>query len=356
VIVAVTGATGNLGQVVTRQLVDRGHSVRGIARRAPAEGGADTERVEWLRLDLTAPDRWLRLREALDGVDTVVHTAWGFQPTRNTAYLERLDVGGSAAVLDAARAVGVEHLVHISSVGVYSPGAGDQLVTEGWPRGGTPQLPYSRHKVTVEHRLDAHEAQPGHRPVVTRIRPSLMARHDVGGALGRYTLPSLVPAQVVGLLPVLPLDPRFRVQLSHTEDIAAGVVAAVERRATGAFNLAAEPVLRRADIARALDAVPVSFPWSGLRALAAVAWHLRVQPVDPGWLDLARNVPLLSSERAVRELGWEPRHDARDVVAEAVAGIAAQVGAGTPALRPRRSCEQLTNLLRHGPVSRRRTA
>jgi UDP-glucose 4-epimerase len=52
-----------------------------------------------------------------DGADVVVHLAWGFQPTRATRYLTRLGVGGTSAVLQAAHASSVGHLIHMSSVG-----------------------------------------------------------------------------------------------------------------------------------------------------------------------------------------------------------------------------------------------
>ena len=355
-IVVVTGATGNIGSAVVDQLLAAGHSVRGLSRRPPPARHLDTKdaRLRWGSADLTADDRVVRLREAFEGADAVVHTAWGFQPTRDAAYLRQLDVGGTRAVLEAAEDAGVPHLVHFSSVGAYSPGRGPVPVEEDWPTGGTPHLPYSRDKAAAERMLDVHEEHPGHRPRVARVRPSLVARESIGGALDRYVLPSLLPAQLISWLPVLPLDRAFRVQLTHTDDVAQAVVTIVERQATGPFNLAADPVLTREDIAAALGARPVHLPWRALRLLAASAWQARVQPVDPGWLDMAWDVPVLSSRRAREELGWTPVHDARSVLAESLRGMVRQAGSDTPALRPRRLSEQARNLLTQGPVSRRR--
>jgi UDP-glucose 4-epimerase len=360
--VVITGATGNIGTAVVDRLRAGGHDVQGLARRPPRHSGPATAgepygAPRYTALDLTGDDRDVRLRAAFAGAEAVVHLAWGFQPTRNTAYLHRLDVGGTTAVLEAARATGIRHLVHVSSLGAYSPGrAAARPVEEDWPTGGFGWLPYSRHKAAAERLLDAHEAVPGHLPVVARVRPSLTARREVGGALDRYTLPSLLPARLVGALPVLPLDRGFRFQLTHSEDIASGIVAILERGATGPFNLAADPVLTREDVARALRARPVHLPWPALRAAATLAWWLRLQPVDPGWLDMAWQVPLMSSRRAREELDWEPRHDARAVLAEAVGGMVTGAGTGFPALRPRRWSEQLSALLNEGPVSRRRRA
>jgi hypothetical protein len=47
-----------------------------------------------------------------------------------------------------------------------------------------------------------------------------------------------------------------------------------------------------------------------------------LQPVDPGWVQLALGVPLMSSERAEAELGWRPERDALTALRELFAGMA----------------------------------
>ena len=95
------------------------------------------------------------LRDAFAGADAVVHLAWGFQPSHDLAYLEELGVGGTRRVLEAVTAASVPHLVHMSSLGAYSPRQGDHPVDESWARDGVPTSPYSQHKAAAERLLDA---------------------------------------------------------------------------------------------------------------------------------------------------------------------------------------------------------
>jgi UDP-glucose 4-epimerase len=102
----------------------------------------------------------------------------------------------------------------------------------------------------------------------------------------------------------------------------------------GAFNLAADPVLDGAAIARILAARPVPVPPALLRTAAAVSWRLRLQPTDPGWVDLVFSVPLMETSRIRRELGWEPRYDAADAVTEILDGFRDRAGLDTAPLSP----------------------
>jgi nucleoside-diphosphate-sugar epimerase len=140
----------------------------------------------------------------------------------------------------------------------------------------------------------------------------------------------------------------------HSDDVADAVVRVLERRAGGAFNLAAEPPLTRDDIAQTLGARPVHVPKPVLRTATMLGWRSRLQPLDPGWIDLAFAVPLMDSGRARRELGWSPSVSAKDALAELVEGMRDKRGGSGPVLRRRSVPEELGKLVTAGPVSHRK--
>lgn len=348
--IVVTGATGNVGTALLRVLADAGdHAVVGIARRLPEHAFAG---VSWVAADLTSDASLPPLREAMSGADAVVHLAWGFQPSHDLDHLEELGVGGTRRVLEAARAERVPHLVHMSSVGAYSPKVDDEPVDESHPTGGIPSSPYSRHKVAAERLLDEHE-RTHDTPAVARLRPGIMGQRDAASALLRYGLPGFVPARVVRLLPVLPLDRRLAIPMVHAHDVADAIERVLTHRAVGAFNLAAPPPVTPPLIAEVLGARHLHVPSGVLRAAAALSWRVHLQQVDPGWLDLAMQVPLLATDRAARELGWAPTVSADEVLREVVSGAADAASGDTPVLRQRTLGDRLSTLLRRGPVSRR---
>lgn len=336
--VVVTGATGNVGSAVVPALLadPQVTSVVGLARRVPAAPPPRFAGTEWVSCDLGAGDAPAVLRRTLAGADAVVHLAWLLQPSHRPALMERVNVGGTRAVVDAAVDVGVPALVHASSVGAYSPGPKHRRVDESWPTGGVPTSPYSRQKAAVERLLDETEARfPALR--VARLRPGLIFAARAGSELARYFLGPLGPARLLRrqAIPVVPAFGRLRFQAVHTDDVGAAFAAAVTRPVSGAFNVAAEPVLDPRLLARLLGAVAVPMPAGPARALAALTWRARLQPTDPGWLDLALSVPLMDVSRAHAELGFSPRRDAASAVLDVLAGISSGAGIPTPPLAPR---------------------
>jgi nucleoside-diphosphate-sugar epimerase len=215
-----------------------------------------------------------------------------------------------------------------------------------------PSSPYSRHKAAAERLLDEHERRHPDR-IVTRLRPGIIGQGAAGSALLRYGLPAAVPAWLVGHVPVLPLDRRLAIPMVHADDVADAVLRVLGRRVGGAFNLATEPAIVAASVAGVLGARLVHVPSAAMRVAMSAAWHARLQPVDPGWLDLGFAVPLLDTTRARRELDWAPTSDALSVLAETVEGMIGAEHAASPVLRVRTVPRQLARAVRRGPVSSR---
>ena len=188
--VAVTGATGNLGTALLRRLTSEAGGVaggvaevRGLSRRQPP-AVAPYDRVRWFAADLSTRECEETLAEFLDGVDAVVHLAWALQPGREPERLRAVNVDGTRRVARAAKAAGVGHVVHMSSLGAYAPAAVGQVVAEDWPVTGIPTAQYSRDKAAAEHVV--HETlgtAPG--VTLTVVRPTLVLQPDAGSEIGR---------------------------------------------------------------------------------------------------------------------------------------------------------------------------
>jgi UDP-glucose 4-epimerase len=353
--VVITGASGNVGTALLRRLSahEPAHEIVGVSRRPPQDGKY-AEMAEWAAVDLADDGAVEALRPIVRGADAVVHLAWGFQPSHAVDVLEAIGVGGTRHVLAAARAEGVPHLVHMSSLGVYSPGVDGQPVDETWPTNGISTLAYSRHKVAAERLLDEHEQSTDGAPAIARLRAALVLQRYAGSALARYGFPGYLPTGLVRHLPVVPVDRSLVFQAVHTDDLADAIVRVLERQATGAFNLAADPPLTRDRIAAVLEAPPLHVPRQVLRTVVAATWHARVQALDPGWLDLAFAVPVMDTGRARRDLDWVPQVDAKTALRQVVDGLADSASDDTAVLRPRSVADRVLSLIRRGPISERR--
>src|SRR3954469_1549895 len=338
--VAVTGASGNLGTALLRRLTapEAGVAeVRGLARRRPPDV-APYAGVRWESTDLGEPHSESTLATFLDGVDAVVHLAWALQPGRHPEALRRVNVEGTRRVVRAAVAAGVEHVVHMSSLGAYAPGASGTKVTEDWPTTGIPTSQYSRDKAEAERAV--RELLGRHPETVgTIVRPTLVLQPAAASEIGRYFLGPVVlglgrllPPPLAHLLP-LPL-PGLAVSFIHADDVADALERILDRRASGAFNLAAEPLMDGDAIARALGTTRVPVPGLVLRTALHAAFTARLVPTEPGWLDIGLQAPALDSTRARKLLDWAPLHRGDEVLARFVAALGRGEGAPGPLLEP----------------------
>ncbi|MDX6680000.1 MAG: hypothetical protein QOG94_39, partial [Solirubrobacteraceae bacterium] len=126
----VTGATGFVGRHLVERLLERDGDVHVLVREGSQErlvrlverwGAGARELVKPVVGDLTEPRLGLsddQVAQLAGGVEHVFHLAAMYDMTADDAANERLNVGGTRAVVALANALGAGCLHHVSSVAV----------------------------------------------------------------------------------------------------------------------------------------------------------------------------------------------------------------------------------------------
>ncbi|HSP68161.1 MAG TPA: hopanoid-associated sugar epimerase [Bryobacteraceae bacterium] len=312
----VTGATGFVGWHVARALLERGDSVRALAREpvklrelpgiAPIQG------------DLRDP---ASLQRAVEGCSVVFHVAADYRLwTREPEEMYRSNVEGTRAMLDAARRAGVERFVYTSTVGcidVPSNGVGD----EGMPaRLEQMQGPYKRSKLLAEH-VALEFAERGF-PVVIVNPTAPVGDHDFKPTpTGKIVVDfarGAIPAYVdTGL------------NLVDVRDVAWGHLAACERGTAGeryilgSENMTLQQILETLAgiLGRKAPRVQIPYAVAYAAGVASTAWANLTGKEPRAPLDavrMSRKKMWVRHDKAARELGYSPG-PAADALARAVA-------------------------------------
>src|ERR1700735_175199 len=221
--VLVTGASGFVGSAVARAAQQQGYKVRVLVRSSsPRQNlvGLDAQVLEGDMRDQASIER------ALAGARYLFHVAADYRLwARDPAEIERNNLNGARATMEAALKAGVERVVYTSSVAALKPGNG-KAVDETSRH--TPQSAigaYKRSKLVAEREVERMVAKEGLPAVIVApstpigprdIKPTPTGRIIVEAASGR--MPAFVDT---GL------------NLVHVDDVAQGHLAALDRGKIG---------------------------------------------------------------------------------------------------------------------------
>ncbi len=144
----ITGAAGFLGSSLANHLAREGHQVRGLDDLSTGDPQALVADVHFTRGDVSdRPKLWTLLQE----VDVVYHLAARVSVPESILYprdYNLVNVGGTVALMEAMRDVGVRRVVLASSGAVYGD-LGDQPLSELVTP--NPRSPYAVSKLAAEY-------------------------------------------------------------------------------------------------------------------------------------------------------------------------------------------------------------
>ncbi len=300
----ITGATGFVGWHVARQLLDRGDSVRALARDPSKLRELDG--VQPIQGDLRDPASLVR---AVEGCGIVYHVAADYRLwTRDPQEMFRSNVDGTRNLLEAARSAGVERVVYTSTVGCMGfvkDGLGDE---ESPVSAADMTGPYKRSKWDAEQ--VALEFAAAGFPVVIVNPTAPVGDHDFKPTpTGKIVVDFLR-----GAIPAF-LDTGLNVV--DVRDVASGHLAACERGRAGeryilgSENLTLERILGALAEAVGKPAPRLRVPYAIAYAAgaASTAWANLTgkEPVAPlDGVRMARKKMWVRHDKAARELGYAP--------------------------------------------------
>ena len=308
--VLITGVTGFIASHLAERLLSDGVPVRGTTRQPEsarwlAERSADGGGIELVRADLLDAES---LRRAADGCRAAVHAAaWTGGPELSSDMAWRTNVEGTANVLAAAQAAGVERFIYISSVAVYGVNCAP-LVDESMPTLPVGQL-YPDSKIAAEALVRASSL-----PWVI-VRPA----STYGPRGGAWTIGPIEQIKA-GRLVLLGQDTGL-VTTGYIDNVVDGLLLMLAHPAavSETFNLCDDRAVtfREFYLAYArmlgkdsLPTVPGWFATLARTAPASLARRILGRPTIGPWsLHFRRNPSQFSVAKAKRVLGYAPAVD-----------------------------------------------
>ncbi len=302
---AITGTSSLLGSRLLRRAVEArgGDAVLALDIAAPPA----TLDVRHRELDLTEPAADERLLKILkeESVTTLVHAAFFTTPRRDRSHSHELESIGTLAVMAAAAAAGVEHVVMRSFTAVYGArGQNPSFLTEDRPLEAGARLAWVRDKLEAEQHASAF-ARRYPDLVVTILRVAPLFGPGVRTFYTRLFDKRVVPT-------LLGFDPL--VQLLHPDDALDAFEAALARPRAGAFNVVPRASIPLVAALHLAEKVPVPIPHPIAYAASDALWAAGLVEAPGAFLDYARYPCVADGEKARRELGFTARYSSRDAL------------------------------------------
>jgi nucleoside-diphosphate-sugar epimerase len=308
--VVIVGGGAALSSRVVR-LAAADPSVDGVLALVPpaSEPPVAPAGVEVVRMHLSDP----ALKEALRDAEVVIHLGGGDVegPDGLPASADPVDgVRAARELFDAAAAVGVAHLVVLSSAMVYGAWANNPVpLTEDAPLRPDPSLPYAAARAETERlAMDWRDGREGFS--VALLRPAVSVAAESSGWL------SVSPWSAAAMRALGEERPS---QYLHLDDLASAVDHARRQRLDGPFNVSPEGWIPPDVLIEFAGPTGRLHLPSGMRRRWD-DWQAEVSSAGrpAGWA-YTRHPWVVANDR-LRATGWAPRHRNEEVYVEADPG------------------------------------
>jgi dihydroflavonol-4-reductase len=308
-VIVITGSTGHIGNVLVRELISRGQTIRALV--LPND---DLRPLHGLNTDIVYGDatNLQSLTSAFNGADLVFHLAGivTIMPSMKNI-LERVNVGGVRNVVAACRATGVHRLIYTSSIHAIAEPPHGTVIDETQPFDPDRVLgDYARSKAHATLLL-LDEVRKGGLDAVICCPTGVIGPYDYGVSnIGQLIL-DFASGHLKSYV-------KGAYDFVDVRDIANGLILAAEKGQSGRHYIFSGSQVQVLELMKELErnigypAPTYEIPSTIARAagvLASVYYRLiRRRPVFTAYsIDVLRSNSQVSSARAREELGFTTR-------------------------------------------------
>ena len=293
----VTGGSGYFGELLTGQLLERGHRVRIFDLNPPGLLHPNLEFVQGTILDGAA------VAAAVAGVDKVFHNVAQVPLAKDKSLFWSVNRDGTRIIADEALKAGVKKLVYTSSSAIFGVPESNPVSEATLPN---PAEDYGRAKLAGE-KICLAAGEKG--LDIAIVRPRTILGH---GRLGVVQM--LFDWIERGLdVPVFGAGDN-KYQFVHADDLASACIAASDRRGLGIYNIgAAEFGTMRELLQAAIDHAGTnskvkSIPMAPAVIAANMASRFGLSPLGPYHSLMYGRSMYFDISKAQRELGYAPKY------------------------------------------------
>lgn len=303
----VTGATGHIGNVLVRKLLERGEKVRVLI--LPGESresiqGLNVEAVEGDVLNLDS------LFESFQGVRGVFHLAGviSILPEKDS-FMQRVNVEGTRNVIRAALETGIQKLVYTSSIHAIKR-IDTGVIDEALPY--DPDNPYGDYdRSKAQATLDVQQAAQAGLEAVIVCPTGVIGPYDFRGSMMGHVIRTAAEKK-----PTLYVDGAY--DFVDVRDVVDGLIAAAENGKRGeSYILSGQKISVRYLLETVREITGQGFVLLKM-PFELAKWAAQFTPryyqltktsprFTPYSLEVLKSNSNISHEKATRELGYQPR-------------------------------------------------
>lgn len=307
--VFVSGATGFIGIQLVKRLIDSGNKVHALYR---SDAKADLIRIEGVTLFKGDVMDKQCLSLAMKGCSQAYHVAaYAAVWSKDPALFFRFNVDGTLNVLEAARLTGIDRIVVTSTAGILGPSE-KEPVNENSPAPSSFFTLYEDSKYKMEQELKIFNNSI---PEVVIVNPTRV--YGPGFLSKSNGMSLMIKKYIAGSWRFIPGDGKRMGNYVYVEDVVSGHLLAMEKGTPGeryvlggediSYNQLFDFVRSSSGVSKRLFHIPVQLLFFAAGLFSILSKVTGKPPlIVPSWVRKLTHNWVVSSEKAIKELGYAP--------------------------------------------------